>query len=244
MSRAGAAQTTPATGREYYLLRRYQLQSGPQTKLTANYIASALIPALTRLGIGPAGAFQLTIGPETPAYYVLIPGASVEMLATLDLRLAQDGEFLKAAQPFWEAPATSPAYLRVESSILAAFEGWPKLTPPDAKSPRIFQLRTYESPSDRDHVRKVEMFNQAELAIFRNTGFHPVFYGDTLVGSRLPNLTYMLSFANMDELNAKWAVFGADPEWKKLSTSPRYAFEEIVSSISNLILSPLTASQI
>jgi hypothetical protein len=244
MTGSGVAQTPASAGREYYLLRRYQLQSGPQTKLTGSYLANALIPALTRMSMGPTGTFQLTIGPETPAYYVLIPGASVEALATLDLRLAQDAEFLKAAEPFWEAPATSPAYLRVESSLLAAFEGWPKLTPPDAKSPRIFQLRTYESPSDRDHVRKVEMFNQAELAIFRNTGFHPVFYGDTLVGPRLPKLTYMLSFANMDELNAKWAVFGADPEWKKLSTSPRYAFEEIVSNISNLILSPLTGSQI
>ena len=246
LGRESIAQTpTPsAQHRDYYLLRRYHLQSGPQTKLTANYIANALIPALGRLGVGPTGAFQLTIGPETPAYYLLIPANSVEILATLDLRLAQDSEFLKAAEPLWEAPAASPAYLRVDSSLLAAFEGWLKLTPPDAKSPRIFQLRTYESPSDRDHIRKVEMFNQAELAIFRNTGFHPVFYGDTLVGSRLPNLTYMLSFANMEELNAKWAVFGADPEWKKLSSSPRYAFEEIVSSITNLVLSPLASSQI
>ncbi len=240
----GAAQTAAPAGREYYLLRRYQLQSGPQTKLTADFIANALIPALTRLGMGPTGAFQLTIGPETPTYYMLIPGTSTEALATLDLRLAKDGEFLKAAQPFWEAPATSPAYSRAESWLLAAFEGWPKLTPPDAKSPRIFQLRTYESPSDRDHVRKVEMFNQGELAVFRNNGFHPVFFADTLVGGRLPNLVYMLSFANMDELNARWAAFGADPEWKRLSTSTRYGFEEILSNISNLILSPLAGSQI
>lgn len=244
LSREAVAQTPASNPREYYLLRRYRLQQGPQTKLTANYIADALIPALGRLGIGPTGAFQLTIGPETPTYYVLIPSYSLETLATLDLRLAQDPEFLKAAEPFWEAPATSPAYVRVESSLLAAFEGWPKLTPTDVKTPRIFQLRTYESPSDRDHVRKVEMFNQAELAIFRNTGFHPVFYGDTLVGPSLPNLTYMLSFPNIDELNARWAVFGADPEWKKLSASPRYAFEEIVSGIANLILSPLPSSQI
>jgi len=244
LSGKALAQTSASRSREYYLLRRYHFQQGPQTKLAASYIADALIPALGRLGIGPTGAFQLSIGPETPTYYVLIPSNSVETLATLDLRLAQDAEFLKAAEPFWEAPATSPAYLRVESSLLAAFEGWPKLTPPDAKTPRIFQLRTYESPSDRDHVRKVEMFNQAELAIFRNTGFHPVFYGDALIGPGLPNLTYMLSFPNIDELNARWAVFVADPEWKKLSTSPRYAFEEIVSNITNLILSPLPSSQI
>jgi hypothetical protein len=244
IGREAVGQPQPAVSREYFLLRRYQLRSGPQTKLTGSYIATALIPALTRMGLGPVGAFQLTIGPETPAYYVLVPGTSVETLATLDFRLAQDAEFMKAAAPFWEAPATSPAFLRLDSALLAAFDGWPRLTPPDAKSPRIFQLRTYESPSDRDHVRKVEMFNQAELAIFRNNGFHPVFYGDTLVGSGLPSLTYMLSFANMEELDAKWAQFGADPEWKKLSTSSRYAFEEILNNISNLILTSLASSQI
>jgi len=48
----------------------------------------------------------------------------------------------------------------------------------------------------------------------------------------------------MEELKREWKVFGSDPAWKKLSTSPRYGFEEIVSNISNLILSPLAASQI
>ena len=68
----------------------------------------------------------------------------------------------------------------------------------------MFQLRTYESPSNGEHVRKVEMFHSGEFEIFLNAGFHPVFFGDTLVGSRLPSLTYMLSFADTAELEAKW----------------------------------------
>ena len=73
--RAPAQAPVPGT-REFYLLRRYQLKSGPELKLTENYFAAALIPALGRMGLGPAGAFKLDIGPETPAYYLLIPGAS------------------------------------------------------------------------------------------------------------------------------------------------------------------------
>ena len=239
------AQATP--GREFYQLRRYRLQTGPQTRLTESYFGDALIPALTRMGMGPVGAFQLTFGPQTPTFYLLIPAKSVEALAELELRLARDTAFLKAAEPFWNAPATAPAFLRMESSLLAAFEGWPRLTPPPAaatQAKRIYQLRTYESPSNRDHVRKVEMFHHGEFQIFLNTGFHPVFYGDTLIGPRMPNLTYMLSFSDMDELNANWKAFGSDPAWKKLSTDPRYGFEEIVSNISNQILSPLAASQV
>jgi hypothetical protein len=233
--------------REFYQLRRYDLQTGPQTKLAETYFGDALIPALTRHGMGPVGAFRLDIGPETPAFYLLIPSPQLEPLATLDLHLGRDPDFLKAADPFWAAPATSPAFKRVESSLLAAFEGWPHVTPPAAaasKGPRIFQLRTYESPSDRDHVRKVEMFHSGEFEIFTKAGFHPVFFGDTLVGPRLPNLTYMLSFTDMRELNAQWDVFRNDPAWKKLSTSPRFASEAIVSNITNLVLAPLDCSQI
>src|ERR1035438_4938217 len=74
----GAAQTAAAGPREYYQIRRYQMRSGPQTKLTESYIGDALIPALTRLGMGPIGAFQQDFGSETPAFYVLMPGTSAE----------------------------------------------------------------------------------------------------------------------------------------------------------------------
>jgi hypothetical protein len=247
LAQSGSAETSPAHSREFYLIRRYNLFNGPQTQLTEHYFADALIPALARMGLGPIGAFSLVYGLQTPAYYLLAPGSSVDALAQLDLRLAEDAEFMRAAETFWSAPAKEPAFERVESSLLVAFEGWPKLTPPPAtatKAKRIFQMRTYESPSFADHVRKVEMFNNGEFAIFQAAGFHPVFFGDALVDSRMPKLTYMLSLDGADELDAKWSAFGSNPDWKKLSSNPRYAFEPIVSSITNLILNPLTCSQI
>jgi hypothetical protein len=241
---APAAQTqTPITRpREFYQLRRYALQSGPQVAMTEKYISEALIPALAKKS-GPVGAFRLDIGPETPAFYVLIPILAPAMAGTLELELAQDADYVKAAEPFWSAPAASPAFLRIDSSLLVAFEGWPRITPP-AKGKRIFQLRTYESPSYRDHIVKVQMFHSGEFEIFKNAGFQMVFFGDTLIGQRMPSLTYMLSFADSAELDAKWAVFRNDPAWKKLSADPRFAFEAIVSNITNLVLSPLAASQI
>jgi hypothetical protein len=241
------AQAPAAPQREYYQIRRYHMQSGPQTAITEHYIADALIPALVRRSISPIGAFKLDIGPETPAFYVLIPSTSVDALAGLDLQLAKDDEFMKAAEPFWSAPASAPAFLRVDSSLFAAFGGWPRITPPPSaavKGKRIFQLRSYESPSYRDHVRKVEMFHSGEFEIFKNAGFQSVFYGDTLIGPRMPSLTYMLSFTELAELDAHWHIFQNDPAWKKLSADPRFAYEAIVSNITNLVLSPLSSSQI
>ena len=243
----GQAQVATGKSREYYEIRRYYLRSGPQTKLTESYVADALIPALNRMGIAPVGAFHLDIGPETPTLYLLLPSENLETLVNADLRLAQDEAFMKVAAPFWNAPATAPAYVRIESSLHIAFEGWPKLTPPASSathSKRIFQLRTYESPSSQDHIRKVEMFHHGEFDIFGRAGMGQVFYGDTLIGAKMPNLTYMLSFADMADLNAKWSLFSNDPEWKKLSSSLRYRFEPIVGNISNLILSPTAYSQI
>jgi hypothetical protein len=242
-----SVQTASGIPREYYEIRKYHLQTGPQIALTEHYVADALIPALNRLGITPVGAFHLNIGPDTPTLYLLLPSTKLEILATAELHLVKDEQFMKAAEPFWNAPATAPAFQRVESSLLIAFEGWPRLTPPAATArngKRIFQLRTYESSSSQDHVRKVEMFHHGEFEIFQNAGFGQIFYGDTLIGPRMPNLNYMLSFTDMNDLNAKWDVFGNDPTWKKLRASPRYGFEEIVSNISNLILSPATYSQI
>jgi hypothetical protein len=105
-------------------------------------------------------------------------------------------------------------------------------------------MRTYESATDAAHIQKVKMFNEAEIAIFVRTGLAPVFFGDTLIGHRMPSLTYMLTFEDVADLNKKWAAFASDPAWKELSKKPGNTDPEIVSNISNLYLSPLTFSQI
>jgi hypothetical protein len=251
---AGAALAAPEgkamaeSTQEYYELRTYRLRTGPQLALTQGYFQHALIPALGRLGMGPVGAFKLDIGPETPTYYALIRSPSVQALIDLDVRLGQDPEYVQGAAGFRDAPASAPAFVRAERTLLGAFSGWPKLTPPKlvdgTKQKRIFQLRTYESPSQVAHMRKVAMFNDAEIAIFLRAGLTPVFFGNTLIGTRMPSLTYMLTFADLAELTAHWSAFSADPAWKELSHRPGNTDADIVSNISNLYLSPLECSQI
>jgi hypothetical protein len=239
----GEGRALAQTSQEFYQLRKYTLRNGSQPALTQSYFEHALIPALNRMSMNPVGAFKLDIGPETPTYYLLVPATSVEALAMLDQRLAQDAEFLKVSTAFWDAPAAAPAFERVEISLLSAFAGWPKLVAPKTEK-RIFQLRTYESSGHAAHMRKVQMFNQAEIGIFTRTGLAPVFFGDVLAGPRMPSLTYMLTFEDVADLNKKWAVFASDPAWKDLSHRPGNTDAEIVSNISNFYLSPLSCSQI
>ena len=244
----GAAEdATKKNGREFYQLRRYHIISGPQRKLCDDFFSGVLIPALNRMSIGPVGVFDLSIGPDTPTIYVLMPGLSAETVATVETHLAKDDEYMKAGDAFLNAPAKEPAFDRMESSFLQAFEKWPKLIPPAAtktRGPRVFELRIYEGATDQDHKRKVEMMQSGESEIFTKAGVEQVFYSDTLVGTRLPNLTYMLAFDSLADRDKKWAAFRASDDWKKYSTQQRYAFEPIVSNITNVILTPTAYSQI
>ena len=128
--------------------------------------------------------------------------------------------------------------------MLAAIEGMPKIEKPDTTKPRLLNLRIYESHNERAGKKKIEMFNKGEIAIFKRVGLTPVMFGEALVGSALPNLTYLLTFPDDDARKAAWGKFGPDPEWVKLKSIPEYADKEIVSHITNVILTPTSYSEI
>jgi len=138
-------------------------------------------------------------------------------------------------------------YERMESSLLRAFDGYPTVMPPpnDGKRPaRLFEFRQYESNNTATLRRKVKMFNDGEIGAFQRAGGQPVFFGETIVGPRQPNLTYMLCYEDLAGRDKVWKAFGADPEWQKLRATPGLSDAEIVSNITNYLVSPLPFSQI
>jgi hypothetical protein len=52
----------------------------------------------------------------------------------------------------------------------------------------------------------------------------------------------MLVFNDLADRDAKWKVFGGDPEWKELRSKPEY--KDTVSNITDIILRPASYSQI
>jgi NIPSNAP len=176
--------------------------------------------------------------------YVLAVYPSAEEPVRLWARLAADKEYHQAAREYLAAPASDPVYQRIESSLLVPIAGMPRLEKPDTSKPRLLNLRIYESHNERAAKKKIEMFNQEELAIFRRVGLTPVFFGETVIGAAMPNLTYMLVFPDDAGREAAWSRFRDDAEWKKLRAIPEYADKEIVSRITNKILSPTAFSEI
>lgn len=232
-----------SAAREYYELRTYSLKPEKQPLLDG-YLSQAFIPAVKRMGAGPVGVFSENVEGGNLAVHVLLVLRSAEQAATMPAHLAADSEHQKAGADYLAATAADPVYLRIEASLLGAIAALPKLELPDTSKPRLLNLRTYESHNERAALKKIEMFNEHELPIFRRVGLTPVFFGEALIGPRMPNLTYMLVFPDDAARKAAWGRFGADDDWKKLKAMPEYADKEIVSHITNRVLTPAAYSGI
>ncbi len=238
-----AARRHAAGGQPDFLeLRRYEIETEAQKAGMDAFLKEAAIPALNRLRIDPVGVFYPEEG--LSPVYVLLRHKSFMSFVTLVQQLGEDEEFMQKGADFLNAPAENPAYKRMTSSLMVAFEGMPHLETPIKTPGRVLQLRTYESPSVITGQKKIEMFNTGEIEIFRKTGLNPVFFGESLTGEKLPNLTYMLVFNDQEERKANWKQFVSSPEWKALSSIPDYADKKILCGITNLFLKPAEYSQI
>jgi hypothetical protein len=266
---AATSSGAEPSGHEVYELRVYSLPAAKRPVLD-HYLSGAFMPAVKRSGGGPVGIFvedaakdppkvtapivhpsasqlealQADAVKNLPKVHVLIVHPSADHVATLPARLAADEEYQKAGAEYLMAPATDPVYARIESSLLLPIEGMPHLARPDTSRPRRMNLRIYESHNERAAAKKIEMFNKGELEIFRRVGLTPVFFGATVAGALMPNLTYMLVFPEDAGRTAAWSRFGKDPEWQKLKATPGYADKEIVSHITNKLLTPTPYSEI
>jgi hypothetical protein len=230
--------------RQYIELRRYHMLPGKLDAFGA-FLRDAAIPAMNRAGVSRVGAFTVVYGENAPSLLLVLTHQTIDSVVSLRDRLAADQTYALAGAAIIDTPMSDPTFVRVESTLLRAFEAMPTLKPSAAagtKTPRIYELRTYESHGDRAALNKLKMFNAGEVPIFRRAGLTPVFFGETLVGANMPSLVYMLTFSDIAARDAAWKKFGQDPEWKTLSADPQY--RDNVSAISDIILQPTSYSQI
>ncbi|MGB5698685.1 NIPSNAP family protein, partial [Muriicola sp.] len=162
---------------------------------------------------------------------------------TLDLikeSLEKDEELQKNHSLFLNAAHDAPPYDRIETLLLKAFKEMPALQASRVegdRSDRVYELRSYESPTEALFINKVHMFNEGgEVALFQRLGFNAVFYGEVLAGPRMPNLMYMTTFKDMETRDLMWKAFVASPEWQGLINDPFY--DNNVSKADILLLYP------
>lgn len=247
---AGTAEinASAAEANHFYELRTYQLRNDIQPAKINDFFQNHFLRRMQKLGVGPVGCFNVVAGQFTPSLIVLVDYKSLaEMQATM--AASGDKEFLTAWRAF-ETSADLP-YVRYESTVLKAFDAHPKVELPtltekqtDKQAPRLFELRTYESRNAVTLRNKVDMFNQEEIRIFRACGIQPVFFGEGVIGTRLPSLTYMVGYENMAARDKAWDTFRANPDWARVKTKPGWTDPEAVSNIHASFLRPTGYSQI
>lgn len=234
-----------AENQQYLEWIRYTLPLGSNKNRVEKYYEEAAVPALNKLKINNVGVFSVMYGPNSPSLYVLIPHDSIESLMGYQEKLLDDSEYMKAAKEFHGSEASNPAYVRIERSLMRAFKGMPKVE--SAKSTigdqRILEVRIYESHNYLKGQKKIDMFNNAgEIKIFKDTGLTPVFFGETLFGELMPNLTYMVAFKDMTERDKNWKAFVDSAGWAAIKDLEEY--KDTVSNITDIILRPAKCSQI
>jgi len=219
---------TKKDSREYYKIIVYHFKTAEQKQEIDVYLEKAYLPALHRLGINNVGVFT-PIANDTVTdkkIVVVMPAKSLQAITDMSAKLAKDAIYQEAAKNYMEAVYNTPPFARMENILLYAFPDAPLLTLPKLNSPkadRVYEFRSYESPTEKLFRNKVQMFNEGgEVVLFKRLNFNAIFYAEVIAGGSMPNLIYMTSFENMADRDAHWKTFNADPEWKKLSSDPIY----------------------
>jgi NIPSNAP len=228
--------------REFYEIKTYKLKDKNQEAVVDAFLKNAYLPVLHQAGVKKVGVFKPL---ETDSIFgkrivVLIPYNSLEQFAKITDLLVADKQFNLNGKEYLDAVYTNPPYERIESVLLRAFTGMTQMEVPALTGPRaerIYELRSYESATEKIYRNKVQMFNQGdEVGLFKRLGFNAVFYADVISGNQMPNLMYMTTFANQASHDAHWKSFVDDPYWKKLSAMPEY--QHNVSKNTILLLRP------
>ena len=233
----------------YYELRNYETRNDLQPARLLEFAQKHLLPALARQGITNVGAFRGQTGWTTPGMLLLIEYKSLAEMQSAHEKLAADKDY---AQALFELEGGSQVpYVRYETSVLRAFAGHTQIAVPKPLTDnegkpalRLFELRTYESRTSVSLKNKIEMFNQEEIKIFSDSGFTNVFFGETIAGTRMPSLTYLVGFDNMEQRDKAWAKFVASPDFNRIKVKPGWTDPEAVSNIHGAFLRPLPFSAI
>jgi hypothetical protein len=227
---AGANPDSGATRTRFYTLESLLLKNGDQVARLHDFMSHAFFPAARRFHPGPMISLEAVVAPHVPQFAVVMGFASAADALSLHTRLHQQEGYAAAVEKWESGP--NPPYERTASSLLEAADYSPEFPAGEpARQPRIFELRTYHSPTWRQLGALHQRFAGREIPIFHRNGIHPLFYTSTAFGDNLPNLTYLIPFDDLAAREKAWTAFGSDAEWIKVRQESVARDGEIASVI-------------
>jgi NIPSNAP len=231
----GQAQS-PARKTRLYRLEYLYLRQGSQGNRVDEFLSSQ-IPLLAR-NTQALGVFTAVLGPHVPATVVLSGFASMQEMEAAGERLRRNPEYQAALEKMEKG--VEPPYDRADRVLLRATDFSPEIAPLPGrpKTPRVFELRIYHSPTERHLHGLHARFAGPEIAIFQRSGIHPVLYADTIIGPNMPNMTYLTPFASLADREKALDAFAADPEWVKARNESIARGGQIVAQSDITLLRP------
>ncbi len=234
------------TEKDIIEIKIYHIDTEEQENTVDDYLEKAYLPALERAAINSTGVLKPIEGDSLygKKIYVLTPFSSLENFGEIKEILETDQKYLEDGNEYLQAAHDKPPFERMETILLNSFDGMPRLQLSDlVNSPhRVYELRSYEAATENLLTNKVKMFNEGEIDIFERLKFNPVFFGEVLAGSQMPNLMYMTGFVNQESRDAHWKSFGEDPAWAEMSVMEEY--QNNVSHIDITMLQPTSYSKL
>jgi hypothetical protein len=223
-----ALSSFAAPKQQYYEVKLYRINGPAQEAMMDAYLKDAFIPALHRAGIPTVGVFK-PIEADTAfgkMVYVFIPYKTMDQYVQLADKLSKDKVYTEAGKAFIDAPYNNPPFVRYESILALAFSNMPEFRAPSfttPKSDRIYEYRSYESATEAKASKKIQMFNEGgEIGIFEKIGANAAFYAKVILGSQMPRLIYMTTYADMKSHDDCWTAFRNHPDWKRISSMEEY----------------------
>jgi hypothetical protein len=226
----------------FYQLKIYSFNTLEQVQGADDYFKQAFIPSVNSMGIANVGVFKpISIASDSlKKIYVLIPFSSMDEFINIEEKLEKSQVHNAKGSSFLNAPHNKPAFSRYESIILRSFDDFPSLKIPKLNGDRfnrIYELRSFESSSDKYYKTKVHMFNEGgEAKLFEQLKFNSVFYDEVVSGPKMPNLMYMTTFTNLNSRDEHWDAFRTAPELTKIKSEAKY--ENSVSHADIILMYP------
>lgn len=237
-SAAGASEPKP---RAYFEFVTVRLQSGAQVSRLLAWFEKRALPLFEKHRVSAIGFFTVDVGPAIPSLLAIFSYAGIGEAETAWAGLEADREWSAALA---ERESPDPAFYREDSALLVAAPFSPAIKPfaPGDTPHKIYELRIYESPTERQLDYMHERFAGGEIEIFHKSGIHPVLYADTFIGPNMPSMAYLIPYESEAHREKAWAAFRENPDWAKLRDESIRRGGEIVRNITNMLLSPTSFS--
>jgi len=208
-----ARAADPAQRTKFYMMQTFQLRQGTQLARLNEWLSKAYLPQLSKIHNGPQIVLESLIAPHNPQLVLIVGYSSFEQIAAVHSKMDADKEVAAAFSKVERDP--EPLFDNQINALLEATPYSPEVVMQKHDKPRLFELRTYHSPTWTQHGAVHERFAGPEIKVFHKCGIHPILYTSTIFGTNMPNLTYLIPFESLAAREKAWDAFAVDPDWIK-----------------------------